>query len=453
MAKSRWIHGKVFIDNGFSEVDVTVENGIITELVPSSSRSMTPLDDATIIDCRGWTLFPGFVDLHVHFREPGFSYKETIASGTAAAAHGGYTVCCTMPNLRPVSDTLAHLEEQREIIRNTAKIHVLPYGAISVGEKGEVLTDFASLAPYVVGFSDDGVGVADADVMRQAMQAARAVNRPIVAHAEDLALVAGGVIHDGSYAATHGHKGNPSASEWRQVKRDLTLAKETGARYHICHISTKESVALLREAQAKGLAVSGETAPHYLTLTQDDLQEDGRFKMNPPLREVADRDALVAALADGTLLAVATDHAPHAAEEKAKGLDGSANGIVGLETAFPVLYTKLVRTGKLSLERLVAVLSTAPREAMALATVKEARCGLGIGHGIAVGEAADFSVWDLEDTWTVRPASFLSKGQATPFAGWTLYGVCCATLVGGEVVYADPIERRLYGRISDFVQS
>ncbi|MDD7593727.1 MAG: dihydroorotase [Peptoniphilaceae bacterium] len=449
MAKSRWIHGTVFTHDGFSLMDLTVEDGIVTALSPSSSPLVSPSDNETIVDCHGMTLFPGFVDLHVHFREPGFSYKETIETGTRAAAHGGYTVCCTMPNLKPVSDSPAHLETQRALIRETALVHVLPYGAISVDEKGKVLTDFEALAPYVVGFSDDGVGVADAAVMREAMQRARAVGKPIVAHAEDLSLVSGGVIHDGAYAAAHHHKGNPSASEWTQVERDLRLVKETGARYHICHISTKESVALLRKAKADDLPVSGETAPHYLTLTDADLQEDGRFKMNPPVREATDREALIAALADGTLVAVATDHAPHAAEEKAKGLDHSANGIVGLETAFSVLYTTLVRTGKLPLERLIDAMALAPREALALDAVQEARPGRGIGHGIAVGEPADFSVWDLDATWRVQPETFLSKGRATPFAGWTLYGLCGATCVAGKPVYvnAELMDRRTHGYI------
>lgn len=453
MNKLKLVNGTVFYQDHLQRMDITIENGRIVRIDPSSpssvkalslSRSsLSPNNHEYVVDCSSLHLFPGFVDLHVHFREPGFSYKETIETGSKAAAHGGYTVCCTMPNLKPVPDTREHLEVQREIIREHAAIHVLPYGAITCGEKGETLADFEALAPYVVGFTDDGVGVADATRMREAMIAAKALGKPIVAHAEDLPLVRGGVIHDGTYAKRHGLPGNPSESEWKQVERDIALAEETGARYHVCHISTKESVALVRSAKQRGLAVSGETGPHYLTMTDEDLEDDGRFRMNPPIRSGADREALVEALADGTLLAVATDHAPHAAEEKARGLLHSANGIVGLETAFPVLYTRLVLTGKFPLERLLHVMSIDPASAFSLSHVQEAREGIGIGTGIAVGCPADICLWDLHAATTIDPDTFLSQGRATPFAGWTVRGICRATLVGGVPVYADAVGEEL----------
>ena len=455
MNKLKLVNGTVFYQDRLQRMDVMIENGRIVRLDPSShptdavpspsSSRLSSKNDEYVMDCSSLHLFPGFVDLHVHFREPGFSYKETIETGTKAAAHGGYTVCCTMPNLRPVPDTLENLKRQLDIIREHALVHVLPYGSITCGEKGEKLSDFEALAPYVVGFTDDGVGVADKTRMLEAMIAAKALGKPIVAHAEDLALVRGGVIHDGDYAKRHNLPGNPSESEWKQVERDIALAEETGARYHVCHISTKESVALVRAAKQRGLAVTGETAPHYLTMTEEDLQDEGRFRMNPPIRSGADREALIDALVDETLLAVATDHAPHAAEEKARGLAHSANGIVGLETAFSVLYTRLVLTGKLSLERLLHVMSVDPAAAFSLSTISEAKEGLGVSTGIAPGAPADLCLWDLHAATTIDPETFFSKGHATPFAGWTVRGVCLATWVGGKLAYEDPTwkERRL----------
>ena len=458
MNKLKLVNGTVFYQDHLQRMDVTIENGRIVRLDPSSistealscsrdsknrangaqNRFAVSQDHEYVMDCSSLHLFPGFVDLHVHFREPGFSYKETIETGSKAAAHGGYTVCCTMPNLRPVPDSRENLEVQREAIRQHAVVHVLPYGAITCGEKGETLADFEALAPYVVGFTDDGVGVADHSRMREAMIAAKALGKPIVAHAEDLPLVRGGVIHDGTYAKRHDLPGNPSESEWKQVERDIALAEETGARYHVCHISTKESVALVRDAKKRGLSVSGETGPHYLTMTDEDLEDDGRFRMNPPIRSGADREALIEALADETLLAVATDHAPHAEEEKARGLAHSANGIVGLETAFPVLYTRLVLTGKLSLERLLHAMSLDPATAFSLSSIKEAKESIGIATGIEPGAPADLCIWDLNAATTIDPETFLSKGRATPFSGWTVRGVCQATLVGGEIAYEDP---------------
>jgi len=363
------------------------------------------------------TLIPGFCDVHVHFREPGFSYKETIKTGSKAAAHGGYTAVCTMPNVKPVCDNVEHLRLQREIIDRDACIAVYPYAAITLQEAGEELADLEALAPDVVAFSDDGHGVQSEDRMREAMTRARALGRLIVAHCEDNSLLRGGYIHDGAYAARHGHRGICSESEWRQIERDLRLAEETGCAYHVCHISTKESVRLIREAKKRGVDVTCETAPHYLLLDENDLLEDGRFKMNPPLRGPEDREALLEGLLDGTIDMIATDHAPHSAEEKSRGLAGSAFGIVGLETAFPLLYTNLVKTGILSLEKLTELLVYHPRE----------RFRIPLGN--------DFSLWDLEAAYTIDPKDFLSKGKASPFTGRRVSGRCLLTVYGGQVVY------------------
>lgn len=370
----------------------------------------------------GCVVFPGFCDVHVHFREPGFSYKETISSGTAAAARGGYTDVCTMPNLNPVPDSLASLAVQEKLISDGACIRVHPYGAITKGERGEALSDMAELASRVVAFSDDGHGVQSDAKMREAMQEAKRLGKLIVAHCEDNSLLRGGYIHDGSYAKAHGHAGICAESEWGQIRRDLELVRETGCGYHVCHISTKESVALIRQAKREGLDVSCETAPHYLVLDENDLQEDGRFKMNPPLRSPADREALLEGLLDGTVDMIATDHAPHSAEEKAKGLKGSAFGIVGLETAFPVLYTKLVRPGVLPLEKLLELLAVNPRKRFSIPLRDD-----------------DYSVWDLEHPYVIDPADFRTLGRATPFAGWKVYGTCLGTVCQGRVAYQKPM--------------
>ena len=364
-----------------------------------------------------YTIFPGFCDVHVHFREPGFSYKETIASGSMAAAHGGYTAVCTMPNLNPVPDSIENLKVQTDIIKKDAVINVLPYASITVGEKGEKLADLEGLATNVIAFSDDGKGVQSDDMMREAMTRAKALEKMIVAHCEVNELLKGGYIHDGEYAKAHGHKGICSESEWRQIERDLKLSKETGCAYHVCHISTKESVELIRKAKADGVNVTCETGPHYLVLDENDLQEEGRFKMNPPLRSKADKEALLEGIIDGTIDMIATDHAPHSAEEKAKGLKDSAFGIVGLETAFPILYTKLVRENIISIEKLVKLLSENPRERF------------GIPNG------KDFTVWDLNESYEINPKDFLSMGKATPFTGWEVFGKCVMTVCGGKVVY------------------
>ena len=364
-------------------------------------------------------IFPGFCDVHVHFRQPGFSYKETIASGSRAAARGGYTDVCAMPNLKPVPDSPEHLRMEQELIDRDAVIGVHPYAAITLEEKGETLVDMPALAPNICAFSDDGRGVQSADMMHTAMTQAKQLGKIIAAHCEVNELVRGGVIHDGVYAREHGHKGICSESEWQQIERDIALAKETGCAYHVCHISTKESVELIRQAKADGVNITCETGPHYLVYCDEDLQEDGRFKMNPPLRSRADMEALIAGIVDGTIDMIATDHAPHSAEEKSKGLDGSSMGVVGLETAFAALYTHLVRPGIISLARLVELFSVNARN----------RFDLPAGD--------DFTVWDLDRAYTVDPAEFLSMGRATPFAGDTLYGRCLMTVHNGQVVWSD----------------
>ena len=371
-------------------------------------------------DSSEYVIFPGFCDVHVHFREPGFSYKETIATGSRAAARGGYTAVCTMPNLNPVPDSVENLRVQRRLIEETACIHVYPYGAITVCEQGEALSDLEGMAPDVVGFSDDGRGVQSYDLMRQAMLRAKALGKPIVAHCEVNSLLRGGYIHDGDYAKAHGHRGICSESEWGQIARDLQLVKETGCAYHVCHVSAKESVALIRKAKAEGLDVTCETGPHYLVMDDSDLQEDGRFKMNPPLRGKEDREALIRGILDGTIDMIATDHAPHSAEEKSRGLEKSAFGIVGIETAFPILYTCLVKPGILSLNKLLELLCVNPRR----------RFGLPLG--------TDYSIWDLNAAYPIDPKDFLSKGRATPFAGWQVNGKCFATICDGKLVYAAP---------------
>ena len=365
-------------------------------------------------------IVPGFVDVHVHLREPGFSYKETIRTGTLAAAHGGYSHVMTMPNLSPVPDSLEHLEEQLGIIARDAVIRVTPYGSITVGEKGDRLSDMSALAPFVCGFSDDGRGVQDDGMMLLAMTEAKRLGKPIAAHCEVNSLLDGGYIHKGDYARKHGHRGICSESEWKQIERDLALASQTGCSYHVCHISTAESVELIRRAKKAGVDVTCETAPHYLCFTDNDLLENGCFKMNPPLRSERDREALIEGVADGTIDMIATDHAPHSAEEKSRGLEKSAFGIVGLETAFPVVYTKLVKTGVITLERLIGMMCTAPRK----------RFGLDTGD--------DFAVMDIGRMYRIDDADFLSKGKASPFIGMQVFGKCLVNVCRGKIVYTDP---------------
>ena len=368
-----------------------------------------------------YAVFPGFCDVHVHFREPGFSYKETILSGSKCAARGGYTAVCTMPNLSPAPDTAEHLHQQLQIIEKDACIHVYPYGTITMGQKGQELSEMEAMAPNVCGFSDDGRGVQSDDMMLAAMKKAKSLGKMIVAHCEVNELLRGGYIHDGDYAKAHDHRGICSESEWAQIKRDLELVRQAGCSYHVCHISTKESVELIRQAKAEGLDVTCETGPHYLVLDDSDLQEDGRFKMNPPLRGKEDREALVQGILDGTIDMIATDHAPHSAEEKSKGLAGSAFGIVGLETAFSTLYTHLVKPGILSMEQLVKLLCDNPRK----------RFNIPMG--------LDFSLWALDKAYTVDPEEFLSMGKATPFAGSELYGRCILTVCDGNIVWHENI--------------
>lgn len=374
--------------------------------------------DISRLDCSDFILIPGFCDVHVHFREPGFSYKETIKSGSLAAARGGYTQVCAMPNVNPVPDSPEHLRAQLDIIGRDAVVGVLPYGAITKGEKGEELSDMEAMSGSAVAFSDDGRGVQSEDMMRAAMKKAASLNKIIAAHCEVNELLKGGYIHDGVYCAEHNHRGICSESEYAQIERDIRLARETGCAYHVCHISAKESVDIIRRAKAEGVNVSCETAPHYLVLDENDLQEDGRFKMNPPLRSREDRLALIEGIKDGTIDMIATDHAPHSAEEKARGLEKSAFGITGLETAFPVLYTKLVKAGIIPLERLIELLVINPRR----------RFGIPFCN--------DFSIWDLSCEYAINPVEFLSKGKSTPFEGTSVFGRNILTVREGKVVYS-----------------
>ena len=404
-----------------------VRDGIVESVGPEASAA--PADRT--VDLAGLAVFPGFVDVHVHFREPGFSYKETIAAGSRAAARGGYTQVCAMPNLNPPPDSPEHLAEEQAVIDRDAAIRVWPFASITVGQRGEgELVDFGALAGRCAGFSDDGRGVKDEATMREAMRRCREADALISAHCEDVSLIPPGAgVHRGRYAAAHGLPGIPSESEWGPIARDIGLCRETGCRYHVCHVSTKESVALIRRAKAEGVNITCETAPHYLLLCEDDLPDDpaspdaGRFKMNPPLRAAEDRDALLEGLLDGTIDCIATDHAPHSAEEKAKGLTGSAMGIVGIETSFPLLYTRLVRTGKVPLRVLIDRLCFRPRERFRLS------------GGIAPGDRLELTAFDLNAAGTVDPADFLSLGRATPFAGWPVSARCALTAAGETLVW------------------
>lgn len=372
---------------------------------------------ASVYNSSQYMIFPGFCDVHVHLRQPGFSYKETIKTGTQASAHGGYTTVFSMPNLKPVPDSAEHLKEQLDIIKKDAVINVLPYGAITVGQNGEELSDMEGMAKDVIAFSDDGRGVQSEEMMKEAMLRAKALGKIIVAHCEDNSLLHGGYIHDGVYASKHSHRGICSESEWGPIKRDLELCRQTGCAYHVCHISCKESVELIRQAKAQGIDVTCETGPHYLILTDEDLKEDGRFKMNPPLRSKEDRQALIEGVLDGTIDMIATDHAPHSQEEKSRGLEKSAFGIVGIETAFQLLYTHLVKKNIISLERLVELLAVNPRK----------RFGLEYDNS--------FTVWDLDKKTVINPSDFLSMGKATPFEGEEVFGECELTVCNGKTAY------------------
>lgn len=402
---------------GFRKGTVTVSDGKVF-LSPAVSVTEDEID--------GKVILPGLADAHVHLREPGFFYKESIATGSESGARAGYTALFAMPNLNPVPDSLPHLREEQDAISRTAKTGVYPYAALTVGERGEELSAIEELAPHVIGFSDDGRGVQSEALMREAMLRVKACGKVIAAHCEVNDLLRGGYIHDGAYARTHGHKGICSESEWKMVERDVALAEETGVSYHVCHVSAKESVEIIRRAKARGVDVTCETAPHYLLLTEDDLEEDGRFKMNPPIRTAEDRAALVEGLADGTVDMVATDHAPHSDEEKSRGLAGSLMGVIGLEFAFPVLYTGLVKTGRISLHRLVEAMSAAPL----------ARFGLP-GGDIRDGAPADLAVFDLSREWTVRGRDSASKGSSTPFEGMKVRSKNTMTILNGEIIWKE----------------
>lgn len=410
----------VFLKKGFSKCDIAIDNGRIISLEPKIDGAF----DETI-DAEGFNIFPGFIDVHTHLREPGFFYKETIESGTRAAARGGYTAVFSMPNLNPCPDTLENLKVQTDIIERDAQIKVIPYGTITKGERGEELSDMEALSPFVIGFSDDGRGVQSADIMEKAMFKAASLKKIIVAHCEDNTLLHGGYIHDGEYAKRNGHKGICSESEWGQIARDIEIVKKTGCRYHVCHISTKESVDIIRKAKAEGVNVTCETAPHYLCLDESKLQEDGRFKMNPPLRAKADRLALIEGLKDGTIDAIATDHAPHSYEEKSKGLKGSLMGVVGLETAFAVLYTNLVKTGLVPIERIIDALSYRPAEIF------------GLTGGIEKGNFACLNAFDLRREYEIDSSEFLSKGKSSPFNGNKVFGRCMFTIYKGRIVWRE----------------
>ncbi|MBR6784693.1 MAG: dihydroorotase [Clostridia bacterium] len=403
---------KVYRNGNFVSEDIGVCGGVFAPVVS--------VDGATVIDCKNKYILPGFADVHVHLREPGFVYKETVESGSLAAAAGGYTTVCSMPNLIPAPDSPATLAPQLDAIKNTACINVLPYGTITKGQQGEELADMEGLAPLVAAFSDDGKGVQSEEMMLAAMQKAKELDKIIAAHCEDNSLLNGGYIHDGEYAKAHGHRGICSESEWGPIKRDLELAAKTGCKYHVCHISTKESVELIRQAKKNGVDVTCETGPHYLILDDSDLKEEGRFKMNPPLRSKADREALIEGIIDGTIDMIATDHAPHSAEEKGKGLEKSLMGVVGIETAFPLMYTHFVKTGIITLEKLVELMSINPSKRF------------GFDNSI---ESGNFTVFDLDSKYEIDPEKFLSKGRATPFEGYEVFGECLMTVCGGKTAW------------------
>ena len=441
-------NGNVYTQEGFLRADVLVSEKGIT--VFDGRPGPGPVT-GEIVDCKNALIIPGLTDVHVHFREPGFSYKETIATGTAAAVRGGYTNVCTMPNLKPAPSTLAGLQVQLDAIRRDAVCRVFPYGAITIEQNGRsALSDMEALAPYVCAFTDDGFGVQAGELMREAMEMASSLGKLIVAHCEDESLLGGTAIHDGEYARSIGHRGITSESEWRQIERDVKLADETGCGYHICHVSTKESVRVIRDAKKSGVDVTCETAPHYLTMCDSDFYsidpnapESGRFKMNPPIRGAADRDELIEGLLDGTVDMIATDHAPHSIEEKTKGLLKSANGIVGLETAFPVLYTKLVREGIITIEKLVYLMAIAPRLRFGLPgnVLSKGRMPDHAGERDAEPEGAlnplscDLTVIDISEPYRIDPSEFVGKGRSTPFDGWEVFGRTIMTIIDGKTVY------------------
>ena len=411
----------IYYNSEFVKKDILIDDGIIAEI----SDHIVPECADFVYNFKDCYVFPGFTDVHVHLREPGFSYKETIKTGTMASARGGYTSVCSMPNLNPVPDSVAHLKEQIDIIEKDAVINVYPYASITVNQMGEKLSDMAEMADMCIAYSDDGRGVQSDDMMLNAMKIAKANDKMIVAHCEVNDLLEGGYIHKGKYAEEHGHRGICSESEWKQIERDIDLVKKTGCAYHVCHISTKESVEIIRQAKKDGVDITCETGPHYLVLSDKDLQENGRFKMNPPLRDESDKEALIQGVLDGTIDMIATDHAPHSAEEKSKGLEKSNMGVVGIETAFPVMYTNFVKTGIISLKKLVELLST------------NANKRFNIGSSVDIGQKADLTIFDLNDKYTINSDDFLSMGKSTPFEGNEVYGKCIMTICNGNVVWED----------------
>lgn len=417
-------NAQIFTDNEFKKSDIAIENEYISNVAPSID-----IEGFDVIhNLENLYIFPGLIDVHTHLREPGFLYKETIETGSMAGARGGYTSICAMPNLNPTPDSLENLQLQLDAIKNTAKINVYPYGTITKGEAGEELSDLADLADKVAGFSDDGKGVQKEEMMLEAMKKVKELGKIIAAHCEENSLLEGGYIHKGEYAKLHNHRGICSESEWKPIERDIELVRKTGCRYHVCHISTKESVELIRKAKKEGLPVTCETAPHYLVLDDMCLEEDGRFKMNPPIRSKEDKEALIEGIKDGTIDMISTDHAPHSKEEKSKGLEKSMMGVVGLEVSVPALYTNLVKTGIIKLEKLIELMNTNPRKIF------------GIGTEIAVGQKADISVFDLNKKYKIDSNTFLSKGRSTPFDGAVVFGECQMTIVGGKIVYNGGIE-------------
>lgn len=409
----------IFTNDGFEKNDLSITNEVITNI--SSNIEAVGFD--VVYNLNNMYLLPGLIDVHTHLREPGFIYKETIATGSMAGARGGYTSICAMPNLNPTPDSMKNLQVELDAIKKDAKINVYPYGTITKGEKGQVLADLEDISNYVIAFSDDGQGVQSEEMMLTAMIKAKKLNKMIVAHCEDNSLLNRGYIHDGEYAKLHDHKGICSESEWGPIKRDIELSRKTGCHYHVCHISTKENVELIRNAKKDGVNITCETGPHYLTLNDMNLQEEGRFKMNPPIRSEEDRQALIEGIKDGTIDMIITDHAPHSAEEKSKGLAGSSMGVVGLEVAFPVLYTKLVKTGVITLKKLIDLMNTNPRKIFK------------IGTEIKIGEKADLTVYDLNESYDIDSSKFVSMGKATPFDGDNVYGKCKMTICGGNIVF------------------
>ena len=410
----------VYIDSKFKKVDISVSGGYISCL-----SSFSDIADTRIFDFNNYYIFPGLVDVHVHLREPGFLYKETIKTGTMAAAAGGYTAVCSMPNLSPVPDSIENIRVQTDAIAKDAVINVHPYASITNGELGNELVNFDELSKYCIAFSDDGRGVQSEKMMREAMGLAKKNGKIIAAHCEDESLLNSGYIHDGEYAAIHAHRGIPSASEYKQVERDLSLVSKTGCKYHVCHVSTKESVALIRKAKKAGLDVTSETAPHYLVLNDMDINEDGNFKMNPPIRSEADRSALIEGICDGTIDIISTDHAPHSHEEKNRGLKDSLMGVSGIETAFPVLYTALVRKNIITLEKLITLMHDNPGKRF------------GISNPIEIGKLANLTVFNLNECYNIDAKEFISKGKSTPFDSYNVYGKCKMTICNGNIVWQD----------------